>query len=377
MTMASENIHNEEQLRVLILEDEILDLELIRLKLKKEFNFREKVIYEKALFLKELNSFKPDIILSDFSMPQFTGLEALSMLKNASYDCPFIIITGALDEETAVECIKAGADDYLLKDRLVRLPAAIRQCLLQHAAKREKEKARLKLEKTQIQLRELLMRLENVRDEEKKRISMEIHDQLGQELTATKLGLFYIEKSLSNKKDLSENEKKIKNKVKDLIGLSTRTIQSVRKIAHQLRPEVLDDLALLPAIELMINRISESSDIKWRIENEVGELTFKQSFVSSIYRVIQEMITNVLRHANANQCTLLVKIKKDNLHICLSDNGIGFDLESVKNKGKLGIFGMEERLIPWSGTLRIESIVDQGTEVQVSLPLHCVLKEHD
>jgi signal transduction histidine kinase len=377
MKKAAIQIHKQQYLKVLILEDTMLDVELIRMKLKKEFKIKDKVIYEKALFLIELNSFRPDIILSDFSMPQFTGLEALSMLKNTSYDCPFIIITGALDEETAVKCIKAGADDYLLKDRLVRLPAAIRQSLKKHSAKKEKEKARLKIEKTQIQLRELLLRLESVRDEEKKRISMEIHDQLGQELTATKLGLFYIEKKLSRKEVLSEEDKKIKAKVKDLIELSAGTIQSVRRIAHQLRPEVLEDLALLPAIELMINRISESSDIKWKLESNLGELIFKPAFISSIYRVIQEMITNVLRHAKASDCALLLTVGNEELQISLTDNGVGFDSRSNKNKGKLGIFGMEERLIPWNGTLRIESVINQGTSVHVSIPLQPALKSQD
>jgi len=370
----SEQIHKQAHLKVLILEDAILDVELVRIKLKKEFKIKDKVIYEKELFLKELHSFQPDIILSDFSMPQFTGLEALSMLKNSGYDCPFIIITGALDEETAVKCIKAGADDYLLKDRLVRLPAAIKQCLQQHSVKKEKEKARLKLEKTQVQLRNLLLRLECVRDEEKKRISMEIHDQLGQELTAAKLGLIYLDKKLNLKDSLSESDERIKAKVKELIALSATTIQSVRRIAHQLRPEVLEDLALVPAIELMINRVSEHENIKWTIENNLEGLVFRSAFISCIYRVVQEMITNVLRHSRASVCALLLTSKKEELQICLSDNGVGFDPRSVKNKSKLGIFGIEERLIPWDGKLRIESIIDQGTSVHISIPLRPALK---
>lgn len=374
MMSSSMNIDSCQELKILILEDSLLDVELIRLKLKNDFSFKDKVIYQKENFINELNSFKPDIILSDYSMPQFTGLEALSMLKESDYICPFIIITGALDEETAVACIKAGADDYLLKDRMVRLAAAIKQSLHQHNVEKEKEKARLKLENTQFQLRELLNRLENVRDEEKKRISMEIHDQLGQELTASKLGLIYIEKNLLNQESLSETEKLIIEKVKELVNLSTNTLKTVRKIAHQLRPVVLDDLGLVAAIESMINSVTKNAEICWVLENELEDLRFKHAFVSSIYRVVQESITNVLRHSQASDCELLLKSTRDKLHIYIIDNGIGFDLKSAKNKGKLGIFGMEERLIPWKGSLSIESIVNQGTEVHITLPLHSVLK---
>ena len=126
-------------LRILLVEDSELDVELIRAKLRPEFSYTDRVVYEREDFTKELENFEPDIILSDYSMPQFNGLEALEILKNSNFQRPFIIITGAIDEETAVSCIKAGADDYLLKDRLTRLPASIKQSVKQKRIEIAKE----------------------------------------------------------------------------------------------------------------------------------------------------------------------------------------------------------------------------------------------
>lgn len=368
----NEKDENKVPLKVLILEDSILDVELIRIKLKSEFEFTDRVVYDKVEYAKEIVKFIPDIILSDYSMPQFTGLEALTILQESSFNCPFIIITGAIDEETAVACIKAGADDYLLKDRLVRLPAAIRQSILQHNISKEKEETRKELEVSHILLRDLFKRLELVRDEEKKRISMEIHDQLGQELTANKLGLFYLKQQLSNEGNIEERINSIREKIEDLIGLSGNTIKTVRKIAHQLRPVILEDLGLLPAIESMIKGINENGDINWKIQNEIHDQQLQKDFIPIAYRIVQETVTNIIRHANANECSIHFKRGKNKLRIKIKDNGIGFDPKEQKTNGKLGLFGIEERISPWQGKMKIESKINIGTEIVISFPLSII-----
>jgi signal transduction histidine kinase len=361
-----------ELLKILILEDSPLDVELIRTRLKKEFNFIDRVVYEQKAYLDELVNFSPDIILSDFSMPQFNGLEALALLQRSMVTCPFIIITGAIDEETAVSCIKAGANDYLLKDRLTRLPAAIKHSIAQHKAQIEKEESRKALEKSHVRLRDLLNRLEIIRDEEKKRISMEIHDQLGQELTANKLGLFYVKQQLiDHELDIQKSEM-IKEKIDDLIQLSGNTLKTVRRIAHQLRPVILKDLGLISAIEWMINRVKENSGINWEFINKLNDDHFNEAFTNSAYRIIQEAITNVLRHADAQNCWLSLSEVESDLYISIKDDGNGFDLHKRKQNGKLGLFGMEERVIQWQGSLSIKSNIEKGTEIIFKIPMHTI-----
>ncbi len=357
-------------LRILIVEDSDLDVELIRLKLKKEFNFIDEVVYDEKAYSKTIEVFNPDIILSDYSMPQFNGLEALKILKASKIQRPFIIVTGAIDEETAVHCIKEGADDYLLKDRLTRLPAAIRQSIKQKRIAVEKEIASIDLEFSHLRLRDLLNRLEWIRDDEKKRISLEIHDQLGQELTASKLGLFYLKQQIENKDKSVERKENISKKINELIELSSNTIKTVRRIAHQLRPVILDDLGLIPALEWMIKNFNENTDISWRLVADINSLEFSDKFTTAAFRIIQETLTNVIRHSNAESCIVSITKDKQGLFFTIKDNGVGFDLALARVSDKLGLFGIEERIKPWNGVLKINTGKDSGSEVIVTFPLN-------
>ena len=488
----------EKPLKVLILEDSILDVDLIRAKLKNDFHFIDRVVYNRIAFIEEVNSFQPDIILSDYSMPQFNGLEALEILKNSEINCPFIIITGALDEETAVSCIKAGANDYLVKDRLIRLPSAIRQSLQQHRITIEKEatlkaleesirnflslgmaspdyvflisrygdikysnrdelfnkkvkkgqnifdkinhvlenkikigieeavlkgknnaftielildsktrffyrckislvysddnhsefmlllnditdveEVKIDLEISHLRLTELLNRLEFVRDDEKKRISLEIHDQLGQELTANKLGLFYLKKQIDKNQNDFEKANELKIKIESLIELSGSTIQTVRRIAHQLRPIILDDLGLVSALEWMIKNFNENTDISWSLNVVFPEIEFNKEFSLAAFRVVQETTTNVIRHANANICIVSFNCKEDCFSIKVYDDGVGFDPKLKRGKGELGLFGIEERIKPWKAELKIASEINTGTHVMVSFPMKLIIETND
>jgi len=489
---------SEKSLKILILEDSILDVELIRAKLKEEFYFEDRVVYSKEAFTNEIALFKPDIILSDYSMPQFNGLEALEIVQNSEYSCPFIIVTGALDEETAVSCIKAGANDYLVKDRLIRLPSAIRQSIQQHKITNEKEvtlraleesvrhflslgkaspdyvllitrdgylkysnrdelfnicirkgqniydklndvlgknirigveeavlkgknkaftteihrenntrffyrckishvfshenysefmlllnditdveEVKMDLEISHLRLTELLSRLESIRDDEKKRISLEIHDQLGQELTAAKLGLFYLKKTFEQSQKEIENADILILKIDNLIELSGNTIKTVRRIAHQLRPTILDDLGLIPTIEWMVKNFNENTDISWRLKLGLSTEDFNQDFSLAAFRVVQEGITNVIRHSNASTCTISLSNNEDLFLINISDNGNGFNPNLVRGKGKLGLFGIEERIKPWKGDINIESEIGKGCIVKLSFPNKLILKTDD
>src|SRR5687767_8681645 len=129
-------------LKILMLEDNITDAEIIQLRLKKALPFSETCLaMNKEKFLAELDEFKPDVILADNSLPQYSAAEALQVINEKSLDIPFILVTGTVSEEFAAGIIKQGADDYILKDRLTRLPAAIESALKQRANEREKKQA--------------------------------------------------------------------------------------------------------------------------------------------------------------------------------------------------------------------------------------------
>ena len=357
-------------LRFLILEDSELDVELLKLALRNsDFKYECQVVSNRKDFENSLENYNPDVILSDYNLPQMNGLEALEIVRARNIKRPFIIVTGAIDEETAVACIKAGADDYLLKDRLTRLPSSISQSIEQWKLSIEKDFTLIELEKSRYQLRELFKRIENVRDDEKKRISLEIHDQLGQELTASKLGLFWLKKSIIDNSNEINVSSSLLDKLEELIGLSGKTIKTVRRIAHQLQPVVLNDLGLIPAIEYLIKNFSNSTDISCNFFHDLGDLIFKQDFSSVIFRIVQEALTNIMRHSGAKQCDISFNKIDGFVYLEILDDGKGFDVEEQRDNKKLGLFGIGERVKPFGGDMRIDSKPGGGTKIIINVPL--------
>lgn len=363
-------------LRFLILEDSTFDVELLKIALKTdEFDFEYKVVWNRKEFESALNKYNPDVILSDFTLPQFNGLEALKVVKDKNLNRPFIIVTGAVDEETAVACIKSGADDYLLKDRLTRLPSAIIHSIEQWKITIEKENTRIELEESRYRLRELFKRIEHIRDDEKKRISLEIHDQLGQELTASKLGLFWLKQNIIiNSKDNISACKPLLSKIEELIELSGKTIKTIRRIAHQLRPVVLDDLGLIPAIEWMVKNFEDSTDISCSFNYDLSDDMIGKDFSSVVYRIVQECLTNIMRHSEAKYCGIDFKVNKENFHLDVWDNGKGFNIDKHKETNKLGLFGILERIKPYHGQMEIESEPGGGTRIIIKVPANNIGK---
>jgi signal transduction histidine kinase len=362
-------------LRFLILEDSELDVELLKVALRSsDYKFDCKVVSNRKEFEAALNDYDPDMILSDFALPQFTGLEALKIVKDKGIKRPFIIVTGAVDEETAVACIKAGADDYLLKDRLTRLPSSIIHSIEQWKITIEKENTLVELEESRYRLRELFKRIEHIRDDEKKRISLEIHDQLGQELTASKLGLFWLKQNILNNIGDSNACRSLLTKIEELIDLSGKTIKSIRRIAHQLRPVVLDDLGLIPAIEWLVKNFEDSTEISCIFIHDLSGYEISDEFSSIAYRIVQEGLTNIMRHSNAKYCGIDFKLDEEYFELDIWDNGVGFNIESEKDTGKLGLFGIGERIKPNNGDMQIESEPGGGTRIIIRVPSKTIRK---
>lgn len=369
MTNPNNSFEESRPLKLLILEDSELDVELLKVALRtEEFKFEYLVVSNRKDFEDSLSTYNPDVILSDFALPGFNGLEALQIVGNKGIKRPFIIVTGAIDEETAVACIKAGADDYLLKDRLTRLPSAIIHSIEQWKITIEKENTLIKLEESRSRLRELFNRIEHIRDDEKKRISLEIHDQLGQELTASKLGLFWLKQNILKNIGDSNACKPLLGKIEELIVLSGKTIKSIRRIAHQLRPVILDDLGLIPAIEWLVKNFKDSTDFSCIFIHDLRSTKISKDFSSVAYRIVQEGLTNIMRHSNTKYCGIDFKLNGDFVELDIWDNGDGFDIVAQKDTEKLGLFGIGERIKPFNGQMQIESEPGEGTRITIKIP---------
>src|SRR5438093_868441 len=292
-------------LHILLLEDNPIDAELIDHALSAGgFVFAARRVEKKADFLQELEKRPLDVILSDYALPSFDGLTALAIAREKCPDVPFIFVTGTMGEEVAIETLKNGATDYILKSRLSRLGPAVRRALREAGERAERKRAEEQLLESHEQLRALSAHLQSVREQERTRIAREVHDELGQALTSLKLALSRLGRQLPRTlKSHAQN-------VKPLVAHIDSTIQTVRRIATELRPGILDDLGLVAALEWQANDFQAHTGIRCQVSAMVKEPVLNQELTTAFFRIFQETLTNVIRHARATRVE--VQLRREN-----------------------------------------------------------------
>ena len=227
----------------------------------------------------------------------------------------------------------------------------------------ERKKAQDELSVSTKKLKELTVRLQTIREEENTAIAREIHDELGQALTAIKIDVAWLGKRYSNDSILVEGLMNVSNTIDD-------TIKSVRKISTRLRPRLLDELGLIPAIEWQVKDFQKRTGIKCKMNLPEEELQLDKSISSPIFRIFQEAMTNIARHSKATEVDLDMNIdKNNNLNIIVKDDGIGLPENYLNKEHSLGIVGMLERANSINGSLEIKQNIPKGTEVSVKVPL--------
>lgn len=220
------------------------------------------------------------------------------------------------------------------------------------------------LERSNEMRAQLLHKVVSAQEDERQRISRELHDETGQALTSLLVQL----KILDNCATLEEAQ----NQVAGIRQLTVRTLHEVRRLAADLRPAALDDLGLISALEGYIDDYASKSGLQ--VDFQPGDIEQKRlprDIEIVLYRVIQESLTNILRHANAKTVNVSIERSSAQLHLSVVDDGRGFDLESVrsgKNRG-LGLLGMQERIELLGGTLTLASEPGRGTRLEVALLL--------
>lgn len=213
---------------------------------------------------------------------------------------------------------------------------------------------------------QLVEKVISAQEEERQRIARELHDETGQALTSIML----VMKALEGADTLEE----VREGLGELRGITSAALRDIRRLAVELRPSALDDLGLIPAISRYSQEYSAKFGLDVRIESEgedVGRLP--QAMEVSLYRIVQEALTNVIKHARATSVLLAIRRRPGGLAISIEDNGRGFDLaglERLGNEGsRLGLFGMQERAGLIGGSLSVTSAPGRGTRVSVEVPL--------
>jgi signal transduction histidine kinase len=165
-------------------------------------------------------------------------------------------------------------------------------------------------------------------------------------------------------------DKEINNKMKESIELINATITSVRKIATDLRPSILDDLGLVAALEWQGEEFEKRSGTKVKFINQTGDLALKPEVATGIFRIYQELLTNIARHANAQMVNASLQIEENILRFSIKDNGAGFNSDTIGSKKTLGLLGIKERTLLMGGTYEIKTEPGKGSETIISIPLH-------
>lgn len=314
-------------------------------------------------FVRELEENPPDLILSDYALPGFDGYAALEIAKMKAPNTPFIFVTGTMGEEVAIETLKNGATDYVLKHRLTRLVPSVHRALREAQERAERRRAQEQLRESHEQLRALSVYLQHVREEERTRIAREVHDELGQALTSCKLDLSL----LANK--LPKNLTPLKEKAKALSAHIDATIQTVRRIATELRPGILDHLGLIAALEWQANEFQTRTGIKCDVRTDLHEPVLTADLATAFFRIFQETLTNVIRHAGATHVLVHLKEASGRIILEVKDNGRGISADEITNPGSMGLLGMKERAALLGGSFKIGlTSGTKGTLVTVSIP---------
>ncbi len=478
------------ELKILMLEDSAEDAELVQRLLKKE---RPEAVFSVAMskenFIKGLDEFKPDLILADNSMPQFSSSDALAIVRNRELLTPFILITGTVSEEFAAKIIKQGADDYFIKDRLTRLPAAIDSALKQRKFEQDKVDAEKQREFDSNNLKALINntndlmwsidtdymlitsndafnKVVSIRSGEKilwdadMPVSSMMEEQLkaykryydrafkGTAFTETEYVPSPVETWLEvsfypimkgdqvvgtacHSRNITERVKAVyemdamqqqmlDQKVQEQKKITRAMISAQEKernyigqelhdninqilagskiylnVAGKRNPEIkeslvypqqliddaMNEIRLLSShyvtptkninleeiVQLLLTSLQQTLNVDIQYNYAVDDRPITDDIKLNVFRIIQEQVNNIVKHAKAGTIKVLLEIKDNNIHLVIEDDGQGFDVN--KRRSGIGITNMMNRVESFNGKIKIESAEGAGSKLDVSIPV--------
>jgi signal transduction histidine kinase len=314
------------------------------------------------------------VILLDVRMPGMDGFETARMirLRDRSRYTPIIFLTGVSPEmESAFRGYEAGAVDYLVKPlvpEVLRSKVSVFVDLHRKNAAltgeiRERQAAEAQLRESEVQLRALAARLVSIREEERARIAREIHDELGQVLTGLKMDVTWLAKQLAG------TEEKFVEKAEAMCRLIDSTMHLIRRISTGLRPEILDEMGLVAAFEWQAGEFQKRMGMRCRLTLPQDQVVLDKEVSTAVFRIFQEILTNIARHAKASGVEVNLGISDDLLQLRVADDGIGITESQIRGRESLGLLGMRERAQLFGGEVVIQGNSGGGTAVSVSIPL--------
>ena len=314
-------------------------------------------------------------ILMDVRMPGIDGFTTARMIRERkrSRYTPIIFLTAAQEDLASMfRGYQAGAVDYIVKPVI---PEVLRSKLsvfvglhdmnrMLNAELAERALTEQRLRNSEENLRALAAHLQSVREEERIHIAREIHDELGQALTGLKYDIGSLAKGHG-----TDDAHTFAQKTQAISLAIDRIINSVRRISSGLRPEVLDEIGLGAAIEWQAREFQRRTGVRCLVEMPPRFADPDKERSTALFRIFQELLTNVARHANATRVDVKLQEPEDEgLRLTVSDNGRGVRGEEVESSKSLGFLGLRERVLAFGGTLDVKGEEGKGTTVSVTIP---------
>ncbi len=375
-------------LRVLLVEDSELDaILLVRALERGGFSPKWRRVDTPQAMEPALRKQAWDLILCDHAMPQFSAPEALALVQKHRLDVPFIIVSGHIEEETAVAAMKSGAHDYIMKDRLARLVPAVERELREAAVRRAREQFERELQQAHEELEQRVeqrtadlraanLKLENVIEErkrlenelleiaekERRRIGFDLHDDLGQKLTGAMLMIKALEQRLAAEHHSCRPD------AHKILGLMDEIICHTHNLAHQFASLDVkgDDLsAVLKTLAANVKKMFEIS-CGFSVKGTLPDLP--QHTMLQLYKIAQEAVSNAIKHGKASQVALGLTRQQDQLVLTIKNDGRPF-CQPAEAKNRMGLRIMNYRASTINATLEIKPLEKNGTLVTCCLPV--------
>lgn len=307
--------------------------------------------------LQMLEQIQPDLILLDVMMPGMDGYEVCRRIRSTPQlaEVPIILLTALDDRASLVRGIESGADDFLSK------PADRRELTARVRTITRLNRYRTLMEQRE-NIRHMAERAVAAQEEERQRISRELHDDLGQELTTHLLALRNLQE------DLSLPVETMFQRLQSLHDQSYEILVKIRRLARDLRPPVLDALGLKVAMQTYCTEFTRRTHLPVIFEADTSLPEFPDIYSITLYRVLQEALTNTIKHAQASQVWVDLSLEDDMVNLTVQDNGIGFSEEKPRSNG-IGLTGLRERITIAGGMLNINSTLKHGTILSAQFPL--------
>jgi signal transduction histidine kinase len=350
--------------RILHLEDSVLDHDIVQRMLRKANVTFEIVRVEKlADFVQSVQSSSFDVILADYRLPGFTALDAWSSLQPLPHRPPIILLSGAIGETAAVDAIKLGMSDYLLKEDIGKLAHVIERAIEVQQAKLDKERTDAELVASERRLAQFAEHLQMSIEHERASIAREIHDDIGGSLAAIKFDLAWIGRHHADPPTQAHLEAAA-TMLQHALGASQR-------IMMNLRPAILDQ-GLEAAIDWLAREFEKRTGVKTQFRATFNQADLGKGIQLTAYRTAQEALTNISKHANCSEVRIELSDAEEVLTLEITDNGRGIPSPRPEKPDAFGLKGLHERARTVGGWLDVSSLQGHGTSITLSIPLTIV-----